>query len=193
MHVVSEGSTPAKPASAKTSSIEPARPARALSALYASHWAEIVGYIRQNCGPGPPDPEDAAQAAFTQFAALEDPQTVENPRAFLFRSARNHVIDYKRKEAVRRREQLTLIVGIETADHLDAQRVLEAKERVEILNSVLAKLSQRHRDVLVMHKVEGMTFDEISKRLGFSPSLAKKLAYEALTKCDRAMRRVDRR
>src|SRR5687768_7863946 len=107
--------------------------APSLSSLYVRHWGEIVAFIRHTCGTGPPDPEDAAQAAFTQFAALEHTETIENPRAFLFRSARNHVVDYKRKEAVRRREQLTVILGSETVDHIDAQRVLEAKERVAIL------------------------------------------------------------
>lgn len=145
----------------------------------------------RRAGPGRP-PEDAAQAAFTQFAALEHPETIENPRAFLFRSARNHVVDHKRKEAVRRREQLTVILGGEIIDHIDAQRVLEAKERVEIVNGVLAKLTQRHRDVLLMHRIEGLTFAEIAERSGFSQSLAKKLFYDALTKCDRAIRKADR-
>lgn len=171
---------------------EPGAPV-ALSTLYARHWTEIVAYIRQTCGVGPPDPEDAAQAAFTTYAALDTPEAVENPRAFLFRSARNHVVDCKRKETVRRREQLTVILGTESADYLDAQRVLEAKERFAIVTGALQKLTQRHRDVLIMHRIEGLTFDEVAKRLGFSPSLAKKLAYEALSKCDRALRKADRR
>lgn len=55
-----------------------------LAELYRRHLSELTRYIARTFGAGPPDPEDVVQEAFAQFAALENPQAVENPRAFLF-------------------------------------------------------------------------------------------------------------
>src|SRR5688572_3251372 len=66
-----------------------------LSDLYRVHWKGLCGYVRAQFGPGPPEPEDVAQTAFIRFAAA-DPAHIENPRAFLYATARNLVIDHHR-------------------------------------------------------------------------------------------------
>jgi RNA polymerase sigma factor (sigma-70 family) len=169
----------------------PARPARILPYLYRRHWPELVGHIRREWGSGPPDPEDAAQAAFAQYAALNDAERIDNPRAFLFRSARNFVIDEKRKEQVRQRSQSTLLAGQETADELDPLRVLVAKERVAILIKVLNDLPARHREVFLMYKIDGLIFTEIAKRFSMSPAWAKNVVTQTLIRLDRAVRMAE--
>src|SRR5687768_9311657 len=69
----------------------------AVAALYAEHWAELCAYLRRTFGPGPPEPEDVAQATFIRFAQLERHDAIENPRAFLQRMAHNIAVSELRK------------------------------------------------------------------------------------------------
>lgn len=162
-----------------------------LSELYRQHWSAIVGYIRRVCGPGPPDPEDAVQDAFVKYAALAERESIENPPAFLRRTARNFVIDQRRQETVRRRNQPLLAVSEENSDQIDAERVLTAKQRIEILNRVLAQMEPRKRDVFMTYKFEGLTHAELAKRFGVSPTWTKHLVAEAMIECDRAIREAE--
>jgi len=55
-----------------------------MDVLYARHWGELCHYIKKHFGAGPPDPEDVAQEAFVKFAAVNDREAIDNPRAYLF-------------------------------------------------------------------------------------------------------------
>ena len=82
-----------------------------LSDLYLVHWKGLCGYVRAQFGPGPPEPEDVAQSAFIRFAAA-DAAHIENPRAFLYATARNLVIDHHRHaQRVCAHEQATQKIG----------------------------------------------------------------------------------
>lgn len=54
-----------------------------LGQLYHRYWGDICRYINSTFGSGPPDPEDVAQSVFVNFFSLDNPEAIENPRAFL--------------------------------------------------------------------------------------------------------------
>lgn len=66
----------------------------ALAGLYERYRRELVAFVRMKVG-GPPEPEDVAQQAFVNYAALDDPAAVRNPRAFLYRTAANIVTNQR--------------------------------------------------------------------------------------------------
>jgi RNA polymerase sigma-70 factor (ECF subfamily) len=160
-----------------------------LDALYHAHWGELVGYVRRAFGAGPPEPEDAVQQAFAQFAALEDPERIENPRAFLYRCASNFVIASKRRNKTRAKfassAEAQFFFG--GADEITAERVLSGKERAAILERAIAGLKARHRDALVMNRIQGMTYAQVAKHLKISETEARRLVMVAISQCDRAL------
>lgn len=162
---------------------------QALDGLYQRHWKEIVFYIRRAFGEGPPDPEDAAQQAFAQYAALAEPERVNNPRAFLYRSAANFVLTFKRRNRTRVRFALSAEAQFffGGADEITAERVISAKERAAILERAIGALKARHRDALIMNRIQGMTYLEIAQALKVSETEARRLVTVALKQCDRAM------
>lgn len=167
---------------------EPARAVDGLESLYRQHRPAIVRHIERRFGSGPPDPEDAVQAAFERFADLEDHSQVEDPAAFLRRSARNFVLDHHRAQKVRSAHaSLEYNIGTRT-DDLDAERVLSSKERLAILDRAIRGMDQRRRDVLVMHRIQDLSCAEIARRLGCSQTLVKMRLAEAVTLCARALR-----
>lgn len=57
--------------------------------LYKRHAANLLGYVRKSVGSGPPDPEDIVHASFEKLVSLHNPERIENPHAFLWRTAKN--------------------------------------------------------------------------------------------------------
>lgn len=166
---------------------------RELADLYDKHRAELMRYVRRTFGPGPPDPEDVVQAAFTHFAALAQPDQIDNPRAFLYRASRNFVIDQRRRALVRAKaaQRGDISQFTETTDELDAERVLDGKERLRVLDAAIRAMPERTRDALILHRIEELSYVEIARRLGVSQTLAKRLVTEAILICARALRAAD--
>jgi RNA polymerase sigma factor (sigma-70 family) len=162
-----------------------------IDVLYRRHGASIRRFIERQFGKGPPDPEDAVQAAFEGLTRMKDRETLSDPVAFLRRSARNYVLDHYRARKVRvlhaSEEQVVAI----RSDDLDAERVLSAKERLAIVERTIRSMDQRRRDVLIMNRIHGMNLAEIARMLGCSPTLVKIRLAEAIVLCERALRAAD--
>lgn len=161
----------------------------ALETLYHLHWKELVYYARRAFGEGPPDPEDAAQQAFAQYASLDNPGRIGEPRAYLYRSVSNFIISYRRRQQTSTRfasstEAQFLFGG---AEEISAERVLSAKDRARILERAIAGLKPRHREALVRNRIQGMTYAETASALGVSETEARRLVMVALSHCDRAL------
>ncbi len=162
-----------------------------LDAQYRRHWLSIRRYIVRRFGDGPPDPDDAVQAAFERFARLEDRSAILDTGAFLRRSAHNFVLDHHRAEKVRS-QHASLEAGLESGtDDLDPERVLSARERFAIIEQAVATMDEKRRDVLIMSRIHGLSSAEIARRLQCSPTLVKMRLAEAVILCQRALRAVE--
>ncbi len=159
--------------------------ARLLARLYQQYWVELIKYVLAKFGAGPPEPEDAVHAAFTKLAANPDLHQIENPRAFLYTTIRNFVIDYRRRagrsesyaaEAKAQAEE-------ENLSHPTAERVLMDRERLSVISKVLHSLPAKQRRLVVLNRFDGLTCREIGKREGMSHKAVQKQIERALAKC----------
>ncbi|EGD58097.1 ECF subfamily RNA polymerase sigma-24 factor [Novosphingobium nitrogenifigens DSM 19370] len=165
--------------------------AREVDMLYRRYGTAIRQYLERRFGKGPPDPEDAVQAAFERFARLGNPREILDPGAFLRRSARNFVIDYHRAQKVRNAHTRSQ-ENLETdTDDLTAERVLSAREPLAIIDQTIRNMDERRRSVLIMNRIQGMNCAEIARALGCSPTLVKMRLAEAVALCQRALRDAD--
>ena len=155
--------------------------------LYRRHRDMIVRYIQRAFGSGPPDPSDVAQVAFEKFMAVEGRAEIANPRAFLIASARNHVLDQRRRQKVRGDYASDARSTIDESDDFDPERVLVAKEQWRILEKAIQGLDARRRDILVMSRIHGMSSAEIARQKNCSATLVKMLLSQALVLCHSAL------
>lgn len=162
-----------------------------LREIYQRYWPDLCRYINRTFGKGPPEPEDIVQAAFSNFAALEDRQAVRNPRALLYCIARNIAIRQHQREAIFVRTDGEEETGREAQipDEMDPERVLLGRERFALLDEALARMPQERRKALIMNRLHGLSFAEISRRTGISQTQVKRLVAWALTDCKRALRK----
>lgn len=146
-----------------------------LNDIYRRHWLELCRYINKTFGAGPPEPEDVAQAAFTRFAALDQPERVENPRAFLFATARNLVVDQARRDQVRRRHaEATRAEGPEReADPLSPEEIVLQRERLAVLKTIIERLPGKRRRIFILNRVHHLTLAEIAANEGISTRAAR--------------------
>ena len=163
------------------------------SHLYDQYWNELCRVIRRKFGSGPPDPEEGAQVAFERLTIVSRSVQIDNPRAFLHRCARNYVLNEKRHHSVQRRyaEEFMATNLDEGADEFDAQRVLEAKERLSVVIAAVQGLDERRRKVLLLRQIDELSFAEIAQVMQLSRARVMQLFAEALLACARAARTVD--
>ena len=142
----------------------------ALEALYRTSFGDLVSSVRRAFGPGPPEPEDAVQAAFAKLAAHKNPAEIKDPNAFIFIAARNIIFDYKRRTKVFDRylaDQMAYDAEFRL-EEITPERVLESRERFGLLVSALKRLPHKQQAILAMSRVEGKTYAEISRLTGWS-------------------------
>ncbi|MBH0113448.1 sigma-70 family RNA polymerase sigma factor [Novosphingobium sp. YJ-S2-02] len=169
----------------------PAASGEELDRLYRGYRDRLRRYVAASFGPGPPDPEDVVQIAFEKFAVREDRHSIESPEAFLARSARNYVLDQRRRQKVRSdHAEGEKILGA-VHDDCDAERVLSAKQRWQILERTIRAMDPRRQQVLIMNRIHGVSYAEIARRLKCSPTLVKMHAAQALVQCERALREAE--
>ena len=146
-------------------------------------YADILHFLRKRMDNAS-DAADLTQDVFTQWLGYRDRAKVEQPRAFLFQMARNLLSDHWRRQKVRHsalgEEQAEVLHSEPANDPLDhAQR----QQRLEHLRQVLAQLSPRRREALMLHRFEGLTQAQIAQRMNISVSMVEKHIAAALLQC----------
>lgn len=150
---------------------------RRLSETFVRESARLRNFIRGRV-PNEADVEDVLQDVFSEF--LEDDAFMEPVRqvsAWLFRVARNRIIDRFRKQGV-------ATLRKEATGDKETQRVFledllpspgagpEAEYArgilMEELGAALDELPPEQRDVFVAHELDGISFRDLAKQTGLS-------------------------
>lgn len=160
-----------------------------VESAYRQYRDEICRYVRRAFGTGPPEPDDIVHSAFMKFAGVEDTGSIGNVRAFLFRTAHNLSVDARRKQG--RGDAILADPAVVAIDGLDfsPEDVLVTKDELERLNQAIATLRPKERTALLMHRLDGLSYAEIARRMGVSPSGAARLVDHGFELCMRHMRR----
>lgn len=143
-----------------------------MSKRLVQNWNAVFSRVRSALmrrGRSSHDAEDLVQEAWVRLACYEREHEVEEPEAFLMRTALNLSIDAHRSRVSRGQEVLIEdVVIIDVAP--TAEAVLLAKERMERLSYWLSRLSPKTRDIFLAHRLDDMTYREIAQRHGLSVS-----------------------
>jgi RNA polymerase sigma factor (sigma-70 family) len=162
-----------------------------MDVLYARHWGELCHYIKKHFGPGPPDPEDVAQNAFVKFAAIKDRETIDNPRAYLFRTAHNALVDEHRRLGLRGANAADGDAP-PVSDDRTPERVLVGQERLEILTRSLRVMPAARRRSFLLNRLQGLSCAAIARITGYSESAVKKHIDLALRDLEAALSQAER-
>ena len=158
---------------------------------FREFYTQILHFLRKRTD-NTSDAADMTQDVFTQWLGYQDRGKIEQPRAFLFQMARNLLRDHWRRQQVRhavhgeRNESEAEPLSDERDDPMVAALRLQ---RLEQLKRVLAELSPRRREALMLHRFEGLSQAQIAERMGISVSMVEKHIALALLHCKQHLQR----
>lgn len=137
--------------------------------LFRNHWLDVCRLLHKNYGSGPPEPEDVAQEAFSQFAQMKNITEVQNPKAYIIKIAVN--ITLKSMGKLRKiRELITqqLHLDEDQLNEICPEIILQGEQRMAAMQNGIKKLSAKQRDILMYVRIKGQTYAQISIQTGWS-------------------------
>ena len=136
--------------------------------LYALHYLQDAAAA-----------EDAVQESFTAYwqkCAGAPAGTVATPKAYLYTAVRNRCIDRLRRTG----PQTDHLQPEEVAGLIADEEAQERSEREARLWEAVERLPRQRRELLLMSKRDGMSYEQIAETAGLSPNTVRNQISRAL-------------
>jgi RNA polymerase sigma-70 factor (ECF subfamily) len=129
------------------------------------------------------DARDVAQEAYVRLLRLDRKELIRDPLPYVYRLAANlvHEFELKRRADDARLTRWTQERALE--EPIPVESSAEALALRARIDEALDQLSPNCRAVVILHRRDGMTYDEIATRLNISPSMVKKYLAAGLRQC----------
>lgn len=162
--------------------------------LYSLYQQELCDYLRSRYAGSNFDPEDIVQTAFIKLAEIKDSGKIKNPRAFLFATVRNIAIDEFRKSKIRLTHKQDFLQSgdKEITDSFSPENVLLERQKLELINTVLKTLPKIQRSVLLLHRLDKLTYSQIASKYGLSETTVRRHVAGAIEKLHRGLKQAKR-
>jgi RNA polymerase sigma factor (sigma-70 family) len=115
----------------------------------------------------PSEVPDLVQEVYIRVYERAREQLPQQPKAFLFATARNLMTDHLRRSRVVSIHTVHSVEGVEAvADELSPERRLNARQELGRVAQAFDSLSDKCRDVIWFRRVEGLSQRETAERMG---------------------------
>ncbi len=156
-----------------------------ITQLYERYRSVLTSYVQGLLRGVNDDAQDVVQSVFTRLSALDRPEQVKDPRRYLFRAARNLVIDNARRR-VREYPVFVEDSDAEAQDSNSPEQQLLSREELRILEWSLTRMPRKRRQIFIMTRIQGQSYQEAALQLGMSNAAVQKNMTRALRDCRRA-------
>ncbi len=131
------------------------------------------------------DAHDVLQEAFQKLMNRDGLGEMENPRAYLYRTATNIIIDRQRRGQHHTRYIREVRIGAQTGSAglegaIPPDRQVAARQELAAIRRALDDLPEKCRRAFLMHRQEHMKYGEIAESLKISVSMVEKYMIQAL-------------
>lgn len=156
-----------------------------LADIEKRHGQRLRRFLASRLRHRPADVPDLAQEIFLRLLRIDQVETIRSTEAYLFTVAfhvlHQHIL--RRSAAPEAVDISALINEIESAPEADPAMQAERQQQMEELQEVLGELSPKAQAVLLLHRRDGYSLEEIGERLGVSRAMAAKYLSKALLHC----------
>ena len=166
--------------------------------VFEQHYRELLNFLALKLR-NRDAAADFAQESFARvYAAERAGMAIRDPRALLYRIARNLLIDDHRRSASARTADFG--AGADDGPHPDElpgspahepEVSASARQRFEAIAAVVEGLPPRCREVFVLVKFDGLTHAETARRMGISVKTVEMQVQIALTACRKRLEVMD--
>lgn len=161
-----------------------------IATVYQQHQNELIYYTARitACHESA---EDITQESFIIFCHEANRQHIENPRAFLFRVARNLAFDHlKHKKVTEHYAQVQHPLLESTLEAHSIEQMLENNQYTDTLKQVIDELPPRCRDAFILNKMHEMSYIEVAQHTGISESGVEKHIMKGLRHCRQRLENI---
>ncbi|MBN7799023.1 RNA polymerase sigma factor [Parahaliea mediterranea] len=160
-----------------------------MAELVSEHGSALEKYLARKLD-SPEDAAEVAQEAFLRLHRLEEPERLDNARAFLFQVATNLAVDQLR----RRRLQFRLLkaervlaedseLNDTNASGVSPEQILGAREKLRAIYAAVDELPFKVKQAFLLHRRNGMSYNDIAREMAVSVSSVEKYILQALKHC----------
>lgn len=142
-------------------------------------YGDLVKHLARRFGTAT-DIHDVVQDTYLRAEKMPPDMDVQNLRAYVFRMANNIAIDHLRRKSAQTRYFEPLGDRDSLCADASPEQTADFRQRIAILENVVANLPPRQREVFLMHKFDGLSHSQIAERLGITKSAVEKLIIKAL-------------
>lgn len=166
---------------------------RFIAGLVSDHGVALEKYLARKLG-NPEDAAELAQEAFIRLHRLEQPENLENARAFLYQVASNLAVDQLRRRQLHYK-YLNVEKGLaENGEWQDPnaagaspEQIVGAQEKLAAIQAAVDELPFKVKQAFLLHRQSGMPYSAIAEQLQVSVSSVEKYILQALKHCRRRL------
>jgi RNA polymerase sigma factor (sigma-70 family) len=150
-----------------------------LDALYRSHSGALLRFLtRQRVSRE--EAQDIVQEAYFRVHQAGDVAGIRHPKAFLFRVARNLLLNGLKRGRILRVVALPTECPELVDEGTAPQRALDAERELAIVRAAFGELPLKCRTAFVMNRFDDMSYPQIARELNVSVSMVEKHVSQAL-------------
>lgn len=150
----------------------------ALARFYEEYFDRVARYIFIRIGDRDESENLAGEVFLRALQSLDSYRgSTEHMRFWLFRIARNMLVDHLRKAGKRKTVPLDTV---EIPDRVSVEQVVEERQQMQTLSEALGHLSAAHREVLGLRVFAGLSSAEAGEVLGKSSGAVREMQRAAI-------------
>ena len=115
---------------------------------------------------------------------------IESMEAFCLTVARNLAIDRSQKSEAQN-EELDIETH-QTADNVTPEGVAERNEQMEIIHRIISRLPEKHRTVVQLRDIEGMSYKEVAEAMQTTEEQVKSTLFRARQRIKKEYNEIDK-
>ena len=153
--------------------------------LERQHGQRLRRFLASRLRHGTADVEDLVQEVFLRLLRIARHETIRSSESYLYMVA-FHVLHQhllRRAAAPEAVEISALINEMESTPADDPLAQAQMQQQLQALQDALSQLSPKAQAVLLLHRRDGYSLEEIGVQLGFSRANAAKYLSKALLHC----------
>ncbi|GGI55039.1 sigma-70 family RNA polymerase sigma factor [Oxalicibacterium solurbis] len=159
--------------------------------MVAQYYRELLNHLTRTMKDRD-SAADIVQEAYVRVLALQQSgQAVSQPRALLYHTARNLVIDRHRRNEVRGEngsadetpEDFDMMAAPQACE---PETALASSQAVDAMLQTIDHLPVRCREAFILHRFDGLSHAEVAEHMGISRKMVEqhiKLAMDACRRC----------
>lgn len=163
-------------------------PARWFADEVHPHGAQLKSYLRGTF-PAVRDVDDVVQESFLRIWQARAAHPIKSAKAFLYTVARHLALDEVRRSKISPVILVRDLAALPVSeDKPSIQELLSRQEKLTLLAQAIVSLPTRMREVVILHKIEGLTQFEVAQKLGLAPKTVDNLVTRGVKRCREFLR-----